>query len=113
MILRCSRRPVGDVRSPNIFESPMLRIPKRLKTSPTGRRLQLCPIDEHDLSGIGPCLRSADQPSTDGIILNVIPFVSVAFIVAKNTIKKAALPDRRGACQRDMLRESLFQQSYP
>src|SRR6516162_2208974 len=82
-------------------------------TSPTGRRLQLCPIDEHDLSGIGPLLRIADQSSTDGIVLNVIPFVSVAFIIAKNMIKKAALPDQRGFWQRDMIREGLFQHSYP
>ncbi len=28
-------------------------------------------------------------------------------------IKKAALPDRRGPWQRDMLRQGLFQYSYP
>src|SRR5215510_8038041 len=107
----CRRR--RDVQPSYILESPTLRIPKAVETSPAGRQLQLCPIDEHDLSSIRPFQRIADQSSTDGIILNIIPFVSVAFIVAENMIKKAALPDRRASWERKMFRESLFQYSYP
>src|SRR4029077_2981307 len=85
---------------------------KRLKTSPIGRRLQSCAIDEHDLPGILPIIGFRYQPSANGILPDVIPFVSVAFIVAEDIIEKAALPDRRGLW-RNLFRESLFQHSYP
>ena len=89
--------PVGGAAS-IYLNHPTLRIAKQLKTSPTGRRLHLCAIDEHDLPGISPLVWIVDQSSTDRILPNVIPFVSVAFIVAEDMIEKAALPDRRCLC---------------
>ena len=84
-----------------------------MKTSPTGRRLHLCAIDEHDLAGIRPVIGFRYQPSAKRILPNVIPFLSVAFITAQKMIEKAALPDRQRACWHNMFRDSLFQPSYP
>jgi hypothetical protein len=79
----------------------------------TAKRLQSRAINYHNFPGIPPLVWIVDKSSTNGVLSNVIPFVSVAFIVAENMIKKAALPDRRGPCQRNMFCESLFQHSYP
>ena len=81
--------------------------------SPTGRRLQLCAIDEHNLSGIWPVLHIGYQTSANRILPDVIPFLSVTFITAQNMIEKAALPGRQPACRHNMFRDSLFQPSYP
>ena len=108
----CSRRPVGGA-SWVYLNYATLRIAKRLKTSPTGRRLQLCAIDEHDLPGIRPVIGFRYQTSANRILPDVIPFVCVAFIIAENMIEKAALPDRQRACWRNLFRKSLFQHSNP
>src|SRR6266513_3372059 len=79
----------------------------------TAKRLQARAVNYHDFPLIPPLVWIVDKSSTNGILSNVIPFVSVAFIVAENMIKKAALPDRRCTYQGNMFRESLFQHSYP
>ena len=79
----------------------------------TAKRLQSRAVNYHNFLGMPPLVWIVDKSSTNGILSNVIPFVSVAFIFAENMIKKAALPDRRCPGQRSMFRESLFQHSYP
>jgi hypothetical protein len=100
----CSRRPVGGASCVRLLVTEMLR---------TAKRLQSRAVNHHNFLGIPPLVWIIDKSSTNGVLSNVIPFVSVAFIVAENMIKKAALPDRRGPYQRNMFRESLFQDSDP
>jgi len=56
----------------------------------TAKRLQSRAVNHHNFPGIPPLVWIVDQSSTNGILSNVIPFVSVAFIVAENMIKTAA-----------------------
>ena len=91
----------------------MLCIAQRLKTSPTGRRLQSRAINYHNFPGVGPVIGFRYQTSANRILPDVIPFLGVTFITAQKVIEKTALPGRRCPCQRNMFRESLSQHSYP
>ena len=47
-----------------------------------------------NLAGVLPFVRYGSQASADGIISNVVPFLAVALVRAKNMIEEFALPER-------------------
>jgi hypothetical protein len=54
----------------------------------------LCPIDSHKLTLIGPFVGPYNQSGTNRILAHLFPFLAVTLFVAQDVIEKARLPKR-------------------
>jgi hypothetical protein len=81
----------------------------------TGRReRQLNAIDGNYFAGVWPVIGVRDEPGTNGIVTDVVPFLSVTLVAPQDVIEKTALPS--GISRRPALNcfcQHLFEQANP
>jgi hypothetical protein len=71
-------------------------------------------IDKHEFPRVRIVFGLNDETGARGIVAQILPFLTIAFVIAQNVIEKTALPDRMSIrSMLDRFSQLLFQGANP